>query len=114
MVLHLPHQHSGAGVHLGVFESGHHGRGNQNRILSAAHLVRAGAVLTRFSGEFAWYTLVVMAKEKEKDPVLSMRVAPVVMEQLEALQKKLGENRSRCVVRAIAEAHAKHCEKKRG
>lgn len=56
-----------------------------------------------------------MAKEeKEQDPVLSLRVAPVVMQQLEALQKKLGENRSRCVVRAIAEAHAKHCEKKRG
>jgi hypothetical protein len=55
-----------------------------------------------------------MAKEKDKDPVLSLRVSPVVMEQLEALQKKTGENRSRCVVRAIAEAHAKHCEKKRG
>lgn len=53
-----------------------------------------------------------MAKKKY-DPVIALRVSPVVVAQIEMLKKAFGENTSRTIIRAIAETFAKHCEKKK-
>lgn len=49
------------------------------------------------------------ASKTKKPKFLSIRETEIFRRQLDDLVKKLGENQSRVIVRAIAEAHQKYC-----
>jgi len=48
-----------------------------------------------------------MAADKKQDPPMSFRASKIVREQVKKLEQKLGENKSRVIVRAIAEFYAR-------
>jgi len=48
-----------------------------------------------------------MAADKDRDPPMSFRASKMVREQVKQLERKLGENKSRVIVRAIAEFYAR-------
>jgi hypothetical protein len=48
-----------------------------------------------------------MAADKDRDPPMSFRASKIVREQIKKLEAKMGENKSRVIVRAVAELYAR-------
>lgn len=47
--------------------------------------------------------------KKKKPKFLAVRETEIFRKQIDDLVKKLGENQSRVIIRAIAETHQKYC-----
>jgi len=50
-----------------------------------------------------------MSSEMKKPKFLSIRETEIFRRQINALIKKLGENQSRVIIRAIGEAYGRYC-----
>lgn len=49
-------------------------------------------------------------KKEKKPKFLAVRETEIFRRQIDELVKTLGENQSRVIIRAIAEAHARYCK----